>query len=128
MGKRPYHDPDKLKKLYWDKEMSLNEIGKKYNCSHNTIHYWMKKHNIDREKHSCKKPPMFRLKDGYEVWRTEVKGTNHSVRVHRLLAVAEYGFEEVSEKVIHHKNKIPFDNREDNIIPVTREEHTEIHN
>jgi len=49
------------------------------------------------------------------------------VLVHRLLAVAEYGYENVCDNVIHHKNGIRWDNRPDNIEVMTRSEHSKLH-
>lgn len=39
---------EKLKKLYHEKNMSLSEIGEKYDCDSTNIHYYMKKYDIER--------------------------------------------------------------------------------
>lgn len=44
----PYHDPDRLRTLYWDDELSLREIADKYGVSKRTILTHFQKHNIDR--------------------------------------------------------------------------------
>lgn len=48
-GKRmneKYKDPDLLKELYWDKEMTQEEIGNKLGCSASTISKYMNKFDI----------------------------------------------------------------------------------
>jgi len=47
--------------------------------------------------------------------------------VHRLAAVAWFGFDAVKNKHVHHKNGIPWDNRECNLEPISPEEHNTIH-
>jgi len=54
-------------------------------------------------------------------------GGKQYVRIHRLLAVATYGYDEVVGKEVHHKNEIKWDNRPENIVPVTSEEHRRMH-
>lgn len=50
------------------------------------------------------------------------------VRVSRLLAVAEHGFDAVGPGVdIHHKNGIPWDNRPANIEVIDKGEHAALH-
>lgn len=46
-------------------------------------------------------------RDGYEHW----KSGHRSVLVHRLLAVAEWGFDAVADRIVHHCPGIPWDNR-----------------
>lgn len=59
-------------------------------------------------------PPEIELNDGVEVAH------------HRLLAVAWFGVDEVDNKVVHHVNGIPWDNREGNLELLTSEEHGRI--
>jgi hypothetical protein len=65
--------------------------------------------------------------EGYEYFGSKWEGKNEELKLHRLLAVAEYGFDKVAGKVVHHKNGIPWDNRADNIEVLTRSEHGKIH-
>lgn len=61
---------------------------------------------------------------GYEEWRS---GAIDRVLVHRLLAVAEWGFDAVVGKHVHHKNHIRWDNRPENIEPLDPSEHIRKH-
>jgi len=54
-------------------------------------------------------------------------GVGENVPHHRLLAVAEYGLDEIAGKDIHHKNNIPWDNRPENIKPMSPSEHRSHH-
>lgn len=50
-GKRNWINPsekENIRKMYWGEEKSLKEIGKVYDCSGNTIGYFMKKYGIPR--------------------------------------------------------------------------------
>lgn len=64
---------------------------------------------------------------GYEYCRAEVDGVRKKIYIHRLLAVAEYGYDAVVGKEVHHKNGIPWDNRVENIVPLTATEHRRVH-
>jgi|GEM_PF-3600453 len=65
--------------------------------------------------------------DGYCSWQFQEFGDWAAVKVHRLLAVSEFGFDAVTDKVVHHKNDIPWDNRPENLEPMGRAEHTAHH-
>jgi len=64
---------------------------------------------------------------GYPHWEFIEDSEYRCVRVHRLLAVAEYGFDAVADMDVHHKNGIPWDNRPVNIEPMDHGEHTKLH-
>lgn len=65
--------------------------------------------------------------DGYVMIDTQYDGERVAIGLHRLLAIAEFGYEAVKGKDIHHKNGIKWDNRPGNIEPVTKSEHGKIH-
>lgn len=52
---------------------------------------------------------------------------NEKVYHHRLLAVAKYGIDAVTDMNVHHKNEIPWDNRMENITLIPHDEHRRKH-
>lgn len=60
---------------------------------------------------------------GYECIEHRYEGEKRPVRIHRLVAVAEHGIEAVKGKVVHHKNRIRFDNHPSNLELMEDEEH-----
>lgn len=124
-----------LRELYAEKRLSTHQIAERLGVAQSTIRYWLDKHGIEaREEQSARmerllsEPAPYEISHfGYAMWRTKFDGDTWRLREHRLLAVAEYGFEEVSNHDIHHKNGIPWDNRIENLQLVTPEEHGKIH-
>ena len=113
-----YHDREKLANVYHGGGKTIQETADHFDASFATIHRWLKKLDIPtREKAYA---PMRTTRDkGYETWYN----SGERMYVHRLLGVAEYGVEAVKDKRIHHKNGIPWDNRPENIEPLSRKEH-----
>jgi hypothetical protein len=65
---------------------------------------------------------------GYERWRHMIDYEQNYVAVHRLLAVAELGFDAVTSDIdVHHSNGIPWDNRPGNIELVPKGDHAALH-
>ena len=64
---------------------------------------------------------------GYEVWTVWDHPIRRRVLVHRLVAIAEHGVDEVVGKVVHHRNSIPWDNRPENLEVLSRGEHARHH-
>ncbi len=131
----PWRNKNRLRELYWDDELTLKEIGDRLGCSQNTVKKWMDKFGIDRRNRTeamvelrKRAPPNFQTHLGREGWRNRHDDDTFFVSVHRLLAVAVYGFDAVTDMVVHHKNQIPWDNRPDNITLMTHAEHTRHHN
>ena len=54
-------------------------------------------------------------------------GSRTSILVHRLLAVAEYGFDAVAGNEVNHRNKRQFDNIPANLEPVSQLDHHALH-
>lgn len=129
---RPYRDEDWLREKYVGKNMTTHEVADLAGVSHNCIWEWLKKFDIERKRatHRKEKPANFYTSKpqpdgggGYERWDT----THHSVKVHRLLAVSEFGVEAVAGKVVHHRDHIPWDNRPANIELMDAAEHSKHH-
>lgn len=127
----PYQDEDKLRELYWGEKLSMEGIGERYGVPSGTINYWMDKFDIDtRHVNEHQERPGVNLSldsRGYMKWNTYVGDRNYYVQVHRLLAIAKYGYDEVCGKVVHHKNNIGGDNRPENIEVMTAAEHGKHH-
>jgi histone H3/H4 len=60
---------------------------------------------------------------GYE----EVRHIGEAFKLHRLVAVADYGFDAVADNHVHHQNSIPWDNRPSNLVVMGVEEHHRRH-
>jgi len=114
METKPWRDKDKLQTLHQDRGLSGRQMAPILGCSAATATRWLNKYSIFTPVTYFTTPDK-----GYEKWRNG----EDSVYVHRLLAVAEHGYDAVAEKRIHHKNGIPWDNRPENIEPLTRTEH-----
>jgi hypothetical protein len=133
-----YKDKSYLYEQHWVEMKSLREIGKANDVSHKTISYWFEKFDLPKRGVGGELPWVpFRTEGegsqsaGYEKWRHSVQYENsrvdHRVSVHRLLAVAEYGLDEIAGKSVHHKNGIKWDNRPENIEVMEPGEHISEH-
>jgi hypothetical protein len=125
--------------VYWhyDGEMSLSDIANKIGCTKSAVGKAFERHGIEvnqkvvakkRRMNSRKTHPRF-IHDhyGYEVITSKFDGEMNSVKHHRLIAVAEWGFDAVKGKVVHHKKNIPWLNYADNLEVMTRSEHSKHH-
>lgn len=141
---RKYRDPDWLERQYWDEKRSATEIAEGCGVATSTIYRAMRRFGIPRRGYSEANQIAFNREDApgfhegrdhplwqehatyhieggrsldgrYPLWGSWYKNECHQVRVHRLLAVAEYGFEAVAGSVVHHKNGLKWDNRSENL-------------
>lgn len=128
-------DGEWLRQQYHEREKSLQDIADETDTSPATVLYWMRRAGVatrDRLTASALArdvgPAYFQTTpDGYEKWDVRAAGEQHTVPVHRVVAIAEYGPEAVQDKVVHHKNEIPWDNRPENITLMDRDEHSRHH-
>lgn len=137
MGKK-YQDKETLQRLYHEERMTQPEIADKFDINKSLVCYWMKKHGIEaransdaQRKRMSTKPVPTKIHQGYRQWIDsygEKKGWSRDrVFVHRLVAVAHYGFDAVCGMDVHHKNGYSFDNRPENLEPIDHGEHASLH-
>lgn len=134
-GEEDYHNQGFLHQKYIEEEMSIPEIAELCDASIRTIERHLVRNNIPRRSisdaltncHQQNGSVPFTAAGRYNYWQHTYEREYRSVAVHRLVAVAEYGFDEVVGKDVHHKNRIPWDNRPENIELLTKEEHGRLH-
>ena len=118
----------KLRELYWDEGLSLREIADRFGCHHTTVRQYMDRYEIPRrdgggKPEAVSHAPLCQHNDGYEMWVSD-----HDVAlVHRLVAVAEHSVEAVRGLHVHHENGIQWDNRPENLVLVTPDQHGRRH-
>lgn len=120
-----YRDNEEwLREKYWGEGLSQEEIADIVGCSRSAVGGWMKENGV-----MTFKPPYHRLSDsnGYERIDTQIDDDAYCVKIHRLQAVAEYGFDEVKDMHVHHKNGFKIDNRLCNIEIKTPSDHISDH-
>lgn len=134
--KGPHTDQSWLREKYHDEKMTLREMADEAGlASEVTIMEWMDRFGIERRSKSA----AFVLRDigagfvqadarGYEQIKHSVDDTTKQFSHHRLLAIAKYGYDEVKDKHVHHKNGVKWDNRLENIELVDgNSEHAKYH-
>ena len=134
MTRKIYQDKETLEYLYHEKDLTQKEIADKLGVAQKTVSNWMRKHDIERRHEWAKaRTPRrqsvnFRVDEkGYEVWTPTVGTGTPDIPVHQLVAVAEYGFEAVKGKHVHHKNGVRWDTRPDNLALMDPSEHASHH-
>jgi len=122
-------DEDSLRELYHGEKMSLKEVADELDASAKAVQRAMERFDIPRRDPEHQRGPVHLRIDsyGYRTWYPNCRGTSYTIRVHRLVAVAEYGLEETKDKVVHHKNRHKIDNRPENLGLMTLEEHSKKH-
>lgn len=123
-----------LTELYWGKNLSLPQIGERFGVSKRPVRGWFDKYDIGTRDtsaaaraHGLRRQPSFYMTNGYYIVATEIDGERWYVPVHRLAAVAWFGFDAVAGKIVHHKSGVKWDNREENLELLTQSEHMKLH-
>jgi transposase len=132
----PFRNAETLRRLYWDEGLTIGEVASETGASKTTIKKWMNHHDIPRRDSVEASKAARRVEratfitgtDGYEFWQSRTEDGLKHVYVHRLLAVAEFGFETVCGNIVHHRNNISWDNQHENIAVMSRSDHSDIHN
>jgi transposase len=123
-----WRDKERLRELYLAEALSTREIAERFDCSPTTVSAYLQKYDIPRRH---KGPTFVTTVDGYETVRHRCGGEYQIYRIHRLVALAQ-GKIDVDEfhdpeTHIHHKNKIPWDNRPENLQALSKSDHHKIH-
>jgi transposase-like protein len=127
-GDEQYKDRPQLRELYIDEGLTSREIAERFGISKSTVLDWLDRFDIEKRPSKRDMVPNFRTTvGGYEEVRTVSDGDRHHVLVHRLLGVAEFGFDDVAGADVHHENGIPWDNRPENLSPMSRSDHLSHH-
>lgn len=103
---KPWQDVEILHRLYWHEEMTQPEIAEELGCGTTSVGKYMRRNDIPRrtmqESYIKNDPnthmPLYPHERGYVGWA----GHGNRVLVHRLLAVAEFGFETMKGMDVHH--------------------------
>jgi len=111
---------ERLREMYIDERRSPKEIAEELGVHFSTVYRRLDRHGIER----APKMKFNTVGDGYEEARDP---EGERVYIHRLIAVAEYGFDAVAGNDIHHKTGIPWDNRLSNVEPIGHGDHTGLH-
>jgi transposase len=123
-----HQNEDVLRELYDEQGLTQKEIADELNVHSNTIRRWMKRHDISTG-YSSGEASFSTTKDGYEEWQAwnPEREQPESVQVHRLVAVAQFGFDALRGNQVHHKTGIKWDNRPSNLTLETPSGHTSRH-
>ena len=132
-NERPWDNREILERLYHEKGLSQGDIADELGCSRSTVHYSMVRNGVQRrgwlDSRRVEYARFRTQQHGYEVWETRVGDTTKQCRVHQLLAIANGAdpSEIFGGSHIHHKNNVPWDNRDSNIEVLTLTEHNKLH-
>lgn len=130
-GDAPWRDEDRLRELYWDEGLCPEEMAPILGCTERTIWTWIGKHDMETRRPGQRQSPWVTYgtdKEGYEWWQNTCGPDRKThVYVHTLVAIAEHGFEAVVGNHVHHKNRVPWDNRPENLEVLTASEHMKHH-
>lgn len=125
MPGKPYQDRQWLVEQYQNQFKTIDELADMADAHPRTITRWMDRLEVERRKGGALPwASFYTSKRGYEIW--EANDERGSVRVSRLLAVSKYGFDNVCGMEVHHRNKIPWDNRPENITLLTKSKHASV--
>lgn len=131
----PHTDPEWLREKYFDEGLTLEEMAEEAGLESGvTILINMDKHGMERRTVGdyLRKEDSIRTAKHDNHEQISFTGCNGSTRyydVHRLLAIAIWGLDEVAGKIVHHSNGIGWDNRPDNLELIeSQAEHAKMHN
>jgi len=117
-----------LAKLYWERGLSQKEIAQRCDCSVALVSKQMSEQNIPVRGGYNGNPTIYTgTQSGYERIHCRDQGDTVKCLHHRLVAVAEFGFDAVRGMDVHHLNGIQLDTRPSNITVLPKDEHAALH-
>ena len=127
--KKRRNDEEFLKEKYIEDGMSSREIADDLGCDKKTILNNLHELGIKVKLSNEQKPPSYSVNSqGYQEWQHTVDGELKSVLEHRLLAVAKYGYDEVVNSVVHHRDHLTWHNQRSNLkLFDSQSEHMKFH-
>jgi len=129
-------DEEWLREKYHGEMMSITDISELLGLSRMPVYRALERFDIETHSRGYKVEtihPGFMLHNqGYEIAYAHYYDENGNqrqdrLRLHRLLAVSEHGFDTVCDMEVHHKNNVPWDNRPDNLELMSKVEHATHH-
>jgi len=95
------------------KGLTLSEIAEREGVTPVAIRKHLKRRGVTW---TALQPARFTITEqGYERWEHKFQGKGQYYFIHRLAAIAWFGLEPVKQNHVHHRNGIPWDNREENL-------------
>jgi len=139
-----YQDPDILRRLHLDEELSQKEIGDRLGCSQGTVSYWMQEHGIETRRQSQSITISTFPNGRQQLHVPDGDGDYYRFYRHHLVALLctdddgtwEYDWDEVlddtserwGETVVHHKMGSPVVvDIPENLAVVSRSDHVAGH-
>ena len=118
----PHTDREWLIEKYERDNLAINHMAELAGVTDATITRQMDRHGIERRPSHVTRV----LRDpgagfvhadasGYETIKHSVDDHTYNFKIHRLIAIAEWGYHAVDGSVVHHKNGNTWDNRPSNL-------------
>ena len=123
----PWYHESKLQEWYIEQQFTITEIAAKVGHSVSLVQKHLIDAGIPRRNSSGAWSTHATFRTVLDTGMEEASGTHFTVRIHRLVMVAEHGFDALRNREIHHRNRIPFDNRPKNLELISAVDHTVLH-
>lgn len=125
--KRNPEDDEKIAAMY-SSGMSCYEIATLFSTSATNINRILHKNNVEVNPYRVKKGGISITKDGYLRFNpTGSNGVNAGRRLHDIVAEMKIGRPLGKNEVVHHMDWNKMNNHPDNLVVMTRGEHTTLH-